>query len=138
MTLARIKREGGSLVLFLLAATGVLGAAAAYDAGAFALFAILGLLAVLALAIEERYLRRTADDDGDDDPEPPERVRGVVHIPHDMRADGDGDAYLEAALDRGRPADSCECADCTCPLHTYPGDDACIWCRNGDHAGDAR
>jgi len=41
--------------------------------------------------------------------------------------------YLEAALERGRPSEPCECAVCDCDLHTYPDDVSCIWCRNDDH-----
>lgn len=44
------------------------------------------------------------------------------------------DPYRDEALKRGRPTGACEC-DCNCPLHTYPSDDRCVWCRNGDHAG---
>jgi len=36
-------------------------------------------------------------------------------------------------LEQGRPRSSCQCTECTCPLHTYPGDDRCVWCRHGDH-----
>jgi hypothetical protein len=42
------------------------------------------------------------------------------------------DTYRQTALERGRPEDPCEC-DCGCPLHTYPEDTQCIWCREGDH-----
>jgi len=41
--------------------------------------------------------------------------------------------YRETALERGRPTDPCECETCECELHTYPEDDCCIWCQNGDH-----
>lgn len=47
-----------------------------------------------------------------------------------------GDTYRESALTRGRPSGPCGCEDCDCELHTYPDDECCIWCRNGDHGGD--
>lgn len=47
--------------------------------------------------------------------------------------DEDEAAYLETALDRGRPTKPCECEACWCELHCYPGDDLCLWCRCGDH-----
>lgn len=43
--------------------------------------------------------------------------------------------YEIRATERGRPDEHCECDDCDCSLHTYPEDDDCVWCRNGDHGG---
>ncbi|WP_247729912.1 hypothetical protein [Halovivax limisalsi] len=43
------------------------------------------------------------------------------------------DCYREMALERGRPTDPCQCQQCDCELHTFPGDVGCIWCSNGQH-----
>lgn len=43
------------------------------------------------------------------------------------------DKYVTDALAKGRPEEPCECV-CGCELHTYPDDDRCIWCQEGDHA----
>lgn len=46
------------------------------------------------------------------------------------------DQYTEDALEQGRPSGPCQCEDCACPLHTYEGDDTCIWCQEGQHGED--
>jgi hypothetical protein len=42
-------------------------------------------------------------------------------------------AYARAALERGRPFYRCACKTCSCELHAYGPQQACIWCRHDDH-----
>lgn len=67
-----------------------------------------------------------------------EAARATVDVLGQLEGDGAGDDgdYLEDALRRGRPAEPCECDECDCELHTYPEDDRCAWCREGDHGPD--
>lgn len=62
------------------------------------------------------------------------RLRIVPADPDPMLVTDGGKTYGQLALERGRPTDRCGCGRCECYLHTYPEDDVCVWCRNGQHA----
>lgn len=42
-------------------------------------------------------------------------------------------AYINAALERGRPRFHCRCPHCHCTLHVWEPGDTCIWCQDGEH-----
>lgn len=63
--------------------------------------------------------------DGGHQPErPEERPQEVFHRLN---------AYVQAALERGRPQHPCACTDCLCRLHAYDEGGLCIWCANNKH-----